>query len=117
MYVADGVVRHSWAHYHAKENLTTVLLDSMVPNMQLPECGNALAGTCERSSVYLSKETDSAYVITCRTCKSINIWPKVNDEGSGRHAAFLKHQAARTAQERYESLRPAFSYAEQRSKR
>lgn len=77
--------------------------------MELPPCGNALAGTCERSDVYISKETDGQFVFTCRTCKSINVWPKEKDEKAGRYQSFLKHQAARTAQERYESLRKSFS--------
>jgi hypothetical protein len=76
---------------------------------ELPTCGNFLAGTCERSDVYVSKETDGNFVIACRTCKSINVWPKEKDEGKGKYEAFLKHQAARTAQERYESLRRSYS--------
>lgn len=76
---------------------------------ELPTCGNFLAGTCERNTVYVSKETDTAFVITCRTCGGINVWPKKNDEQKGRYEAFLKHQAARTAQERYESLRKSYS--------
>ncbi len=80
------------------------------PSMpQLPTCGNFLAGTCEKSDVYVSKETDSAFVIYCRTCKSANIWPKEKDEAKGRYEAFLKFQGARQAQHVYESSRPAFS--------
>jgi len=76
---------------------------------ELPICGNFLAGTCERSSVYVSKETDTAFTIACRTCKSVNIWPKEKEEGKGRYDAYLKHMAARTAQVRYESSRPEYS--------
>jgi hypothetical protein len=83
---------------------------------ELPTCGNFLAGTCERSAVYVSKETDTAFVIACKTCKSVNIWPKEKEEGKGKYDAFMKHQAAREAQRSYESSRPAFSYADQRRK-
>lgn len=75
----------------------------------LPTCGNFLAGTCERSDVYLSRETDSAYVLTCRTCKSINVWPRDRDENLGRYEAHMKKVAARQAQHDYESSRPAYS--------
>ena len=79
---------------------------------ELPVCGNYTAGTCERSSVYLSKETDHGFVITCRTCKSISVWPKEKEEGAGRYQAWLKHMVARTAQARYESSRPDYSFAD-----
>jgi hypothetical protein len=78
-----------------------------MPN--LPTCGNFLAGTCERSDVYVSRETDSAFVMTCRTCSSINVWPKDKDESAGRYQNFLRHKAAREAQHRYESSRPEYS--------
>jgi hypothetical protein len=79
----------------------------IVPN--LPQCGNALAGTCERSDVFISKETDSAFVITCKTCKSIAVWPKDRYEGLGRYEAHLKRVAAREAQLKYEGSRPEYS--------
>jgi hypothetical protein len=78
--------------------------------MQLPTCGNFLAGTCERSDNYISKETDTEFCITCRTCKSINIWPKDNAESAGKYESFMKHQAAREAQHTYESSRPEYSF-------
>src|SRR5713226_5358356 len=82
-----------------------------LPN--LPECGNYLAGTCERSSVYISKETDGAFVITCLTCNSVNVWPKDRDENLGRYENHMKHIAARQAQTRYELSRPAYSFSDQ----
>lgn len=85
-----------------------------MPN--LPTCPNHLEGSCDRSDVYVSKETDSAYVIFCKTCRSANVWPKKNDEDAGRYSSFLKHKAARAAQERHELSRPAFSYANQTRK-
>ena len=77
---------------------------------ELPRCGNNIAGTCERSDVFVSRETDTAFVLTCRTCKSINVWPKDKDENLGRYEAHMKRVAAREAQERYESSRPAYSF-------
>lgn len=76
---------------------------------ELPTCGNFIAGTCERSDVYLSRETDGHFVITCRTCRSINVWPKDRDENAGRYQAYLKKVAARQAQYQHESSRPAWS--------
>jgi hypothetical protein len=60
----------------------------------------------------VSKETDGAFVIRCRTCKSINVWPKDRDENAGKFQAFLKHKAAREAQVSHESSRPSFSFAD-----
>jgi len=82
--------------------------------MEIPGCMNFKEGSCPKSDVYISRETDTAFVFTCRTCKSANVWPKVMDENAGRHAAFLKSKAAREAQERYESLRKSFSYEGER---
>ena len=79
-----------------------------MPN--LPTCGNFLAGTCEQSDVYLSRETDAAYVLTCRSCKSINVFPKDRDENLGRYTNYMKHLAARQAQTRHEGRRPAYSF-------
>ena len=75
----------------------------------IPECMNAKQGSCPRSDVYISKETDGEFVFTCRTCRSINVWPKSVNENAGRYQSFLKHKAAREAQERYESMRKSFS--------
>lgn len=58
--------------------------------------------------MFVSKETDSAFVITCRTCKSVNVWPKDRDENLGRYENHMKHVAAREAQRKYESSRPAY---------
>lgn len=88
-----------------------------IPAMpELPICGNFAARTCERSDVFVSKETDGAFIITCRTCKGISVWPKERDENAGRYQSFLKHQAAREAQRKHESSRPAYSFADLRRK-
>jgi len=78
--------------------------------MDLPQCMNNKEGSCPRSDVYISRETDSVFVFTCRTCKSANVWPKEMDERAGRHAASLKFKAARQAQHQHESSRPEFSF-------
>lgn len=58
--------------------------------MELPPCANFREGTCERSQTFVAKETDDAYVIGCRTCKSINVFPKDLAEKSAKYSAFLK---------------------------
>jgi hypothetical protein len=60
--------------------------------MEMPICGNFLSGTCPRSDTYVSKETDSAFVITCRTCASHNIWPHDRSEKAAKYQAWLKRQ-------------------------
>lgn len=60
---------------------------------QIPPCANHLEGTCERSDTIVSKETDTSFVIYCRTCKSVNVFPKDRDEKSGRYNAFLSRKA------------------------
>jgi hypothetical protein len=82
----------------------------IVPN--LPTCGNFLSGTCERSDVFVSRETNSVFVLTCRTCKSINVFPKDRDESLARYENYMKHVRAREAQQKYESSRPAYSFGE-----
>jgi hypothetical protein len=61
--------------------------------MELPPCPNYREGSCERSDVIVSKETDNAFVIYCKTCKSINVFPKDRDEKSAKYQLFLKKQA------------------------
>jgi hypothetical protein len=100
---------------HAQARYTKHLTESMPKRMvlsmaTLPTCGNFLAGTCERSDVYVSKETDTAFVIACRTCASVNVWPKDKNESAGKYEAYLRHQAAREAQYQYDSSRPAYSF-------
>ena len=64
----------------------------------IPQCANNLesTGICARSDTYVSRETDDAFVITCRTCKGINVWPKAKDEKKGRYEAKLKLDADRS---------------------
>jgi hypothetical protein len=75
----------------------------------IPKCANHLQGSCERSDTYVAGERHNCFVIQCRTCKGINIWPFDKEEKLGKYNAFLKHQAAREAQRKHESSRPAFS--------
>jgi hypothetical protein len=77
--------------------------------MELPKCGNFLAGTCERSSTYVSRETDSAFVITCRTCRSHNIWPKDNSDKSAKYQAWMKKMYDLETKDIAARSRPAYS--------
>lgn len=76
---------------------------------EYPPCANFLSGTCSQSEVFIVRETDDSWVFGCRTCRSINVFPKDSSEDKGKYDAWLKHKAAREAQTSYESSRPAFS--------
>ncbi len=79
--------------------------------MELPTCGNFLAGSCERSSVYVSKETDNAFVITCKTCSGINVFPKDRDENHAKYQIFLKKQADMEQRRRAIERAPAYNFS------
>ena len=81
---------------------------------QVPRCANNLEGVCPRSDTFVESERLNCFIIKCRTCRGINIFPKENEENAGRYQAFLKAQAARTAQYNYESSRPEFSLPSRR---
>jgi hypothetical protein len=76
---------------------------------ELPPCPNFLEKRCEQSAVYIARETDDAFIFVCRTCGCRNVWPKDRAEQAGKYEAFLKHKAAREAQERHSQLRPGYS--------
>jgi len=73
----------------------------MATNFDIPQCPNSIEGQyrCAKSDVYVSKETDDAFVIRCRTCGTINIFPKSRDEKKGRYEARLKLDALRNQRE------------------
>jgi hypothetical protein len=61
--------------------------------MNAPICPNfAERAGCEASNTFVENETDEAFVIRCRTCRGINVWPKKNAEGKGRYEAGLKKE-------------------------
>ena len=78
--------------------------------MELPVCGNFLSGACEKSNVFVSRETDEVFVITCKTCGGVNVWPKDRTEGAAKYQNFLKHKAEMERQQRREGLETAFSF-------
>ena len=77
---------------------------------EIPKCANHLQGSCERSDTFVEAERQDCFVIKCRTCKGVNIWPFDKREKRGKFEAFLKHQAAREAQRKHESSRPGYSF-------
>ena len=81
----------------------------IIRSMQVPVCANHLEGVCPRSDTFVEGERHNCFVIKCRTCKGVNIFPREKEENRGRYDAFLKHRAAREAQVRHESSRPEFS--------
>jgi hypothetical protein len=78
-----------------------------MPNV--PSCANFLEHSCERSDTYISKETDFVFVITCRTCKGISVWPKKNPENRARYENFLHQQAQLREQMEAESRQRGYS--------
>lgn len=75
----------------------------------VPPCPNFLEGTCPRSDTVVEAERHECFVIKCRTCRSLNIFPRDKEEKRGRYDNFLKHKAAREAQVRYEGSRSHYS--------
>jgi hypothetical protein len=84
------------------------------PVPDIPRCANNLQGVCPRSQTFVEAERHNCFVIKCKTCGGINIFPREEEENRGRYDAFLRRQAARTAQEKYESSRPDFSFPTRR---
>jgi len=78
-----------------------------MPN--IPKCANALEGICPKSDTYISKERDDCFVITCRTCRCINIWPKPKEEKMGRYEAGLKREAIKNEKEEFFARKRAYS--------
>ena len=75
----------------------------MATNFDIPVCPNHTDGVCPRSDTFVEREKDDAFVIRCRTCKGLNIWPKSRDESKGRYEAKLKLDAVRN--QRMEEIR------------
>jgi hypothetical protein len=80
--------------------------------MNAPICPNFVerAG-CEASNTYVERETDEAFVIRCRTCKGINVWPKERAEGKGRYDAALKKQLLKQQEEEATRRKRVYSYS------
>lgn len=78
--------------------------------MQLPPCPNFREGSCPQSNVYVAKETDNAFVLACRTCDGVNVWPKDRDERSAKYQAFLKQRFDMEERRRAAERAPAFSF-------
>ena len=81
--------------------------------MRLPECGNYLSKTCPRSDVYVEGERNGCYVLRCRTCKTVNIWPSDPSDNRGRYEGFLKQQADAAARERATAREREYSFGGQ----
>lgn len=58
-----------------------------------PACPNFLERVgCAMSNTFVARETDDSFVIKCRTCGGLNIWPKKNADAKGKYEADLKRQ-------------------------
>lgn len=77
--------------------------------MKLPPCPNFLERSCAQSEVFVAKETEDAFVLACRTCKGINVWPKDKAENKGRYEAGLARQAQSASEEKIRGLAPLYS--------
>ena len=82
--------------------------------MNIPECYNAKAHACARSDTYVlaEREIDGKvyFVIKCRTCSGINVWPSESADGKGRYDAFLRKQAELAERERERENRKIYSF-------
>jgi hypothetical protein len=77
--------------------------------MELPTCPNFKEGRCERSEVFVGKETDDGFILCCRTCGCKNFWPKDKAENRGRYEAFLSRKAQAESEEKIRGLRRAYN--------
>jgi len=77
--------------------------------MNLPPCPNATEGRCPRSDVYVAKEGDEFFTFRCRTCGTINVYPKEKDEKRGRYEAGLKREAIKNEKEEFFARKRAYS--------
>jgi hypothetical protein len=71
------------------------------PMPDAPPCPNALERICSRSDTFVERETDDSFVIRCRTCYGINIFPKDKAEQGGRYEAELKRQLLQRQKEEH----------------
>lgn len=75
----------------------------------LPPCPNFKAGSCPQSEVFVMRETDDAYILACKGCRSVNVWPKDKAERRGRYEAFLSKEAQKQSEEKIRGLAPLYS--------
>jgi hypothetical protein len=76
---------------------------------EIPSCPNAKEGTCPRSDTFVEGERHNCFVIRCRTCKSINVWPFDNEDNKGRYEAFLRRKMEQEAKVRAAGQRTIYS--------
>jgi hypothetical protein len=84
----------------------------MATNFDIPQCANNQEGThlCARSDTFIEREKDDAFVIRCRTCKGLNIWPKSRDENRGRYEAKMRQADLQRKQEEATRRQRTYSY-------
>jgi hypothetical protein len=68
------------------------------------------------SNTYVSRETDTAFVIKCKTCSGMNIFPKEKDESRGKYEAFLSQKAKLNEARDFIDSRPLYSFSSKGSK-
>jgi hypothetical protein len=76
-----------------------------------PPCANALAGSCERSDTFVEAERNDCFVIRCRTCQGINVWPCDKSENKGKYESELKRQLIEREKEEAFRRKRAYSGA------
>lgn len=78
----------------------------------LPPCPNTLEGQyrCARSDVFVERETHDSFVIRCRTCNTVNIWPKQKAETQGRYEAKLRLNMIEQQKEEALKRKRTYSY-------
>ncbi len=84
----------------------------MPTNFDIPVCPNSIEGQfrCAKSDTFVERETDGEFVIRCRTCQTINIWPKEKDESKARYEAGLRKLLLKRQKEDFHSRQREYSY-------
>ena len=82
--------------------------------MNIPECYNAKEKSCPRSDTFVEREKEIDgkiyFVVRCRTCQAVNIWPADTTDAAGRYEAFLRKKAQASEAERERERRKVYSF-------
>jgi hypothetical protein len=78
--------------------------------MDIPVCANHAEGRCERSSTFVESEKQGCYVIRCRTCGAVNIWPSNATDKKGQFDAFLQKKIKEHQEQLARERKRAYSF-------
>lgn len=78
--------------------------------MNIPPCANFLEKACPQSETYVARERDDSFIIKCKTCGGINVFPKDKNESRGKYEAFLSKNARLNEARQFIESRPIYSF-------